>query len=565
MLLTGKRGSSGASAFVDLTDGPGTIEALKVPRGNAGATALEWYTPTDSPFAWAADWVNVKNYGAAGVVTTTTLAAQLNAGSTSATLTSASSYAIGHGMAIPGAGAAGVELVVEITNVSSNVVTFTPATSTLVSVGQNIYHDDTQAFLDALATAKNVYVPVGYYNVQGGQYNNVIQMTNIGQRLQGGMSDLRMRTQSAPVVGSVIYSRSLTKDCIQMVANNTQVMDLTLAVDATLSASKTAGAGLVLGDISRYGLGASLGPSYGCVVERVGISHFWDGMRVEFSSGSFITKVHVSAFHRYGMYCTSGEPTGGNWFLDIQCYPLGYYSGTVVAGIYMDKFDTARWTNINAIGCPINFYLNATAGYIHQQIITGFTNENPTLGIGIKLARTGTYKVRACKFTGGEILVGGVYVGAGCEDNSFTGLTLSATSTYTGFDIYGTRTKIVSVDIGSWAGSASTDGIVIRSGADGTQVVGSSATLRQYGLVIENGATNNIIVGNNFNGNYTAGASLGSTARENSCIQGNYGVTDYGTSIASTPGYVGQMALSGGALHMAVGTSSSADWKQITA
>lgn len=539
-------GSSGT--FLGLADTPSSYvgQALKAARVNAGATALEFYTPTDSLFAWAADWVNVITYGAAGVVTTTTLAATLNAGSTSATLTSASSFAIGHGMAIPGAGAAGAELVVELTNVVGNVVSWSGATSTLVSAGQTIHHDDTQALLDALAMLKNVYVPVGYYNTQGGQLNNVIQMTNIGQRIQGGMSDMRQRTQSGPVIGSVIYSRSLTKDCIQMVANNTQVMDLTIAVDATVSTSKTAGAGLVIGDSTRSGLGPSLGPCFGAVIERVGISHHWDGMRVEYSSGCFIDKLYVTAPHRYGLYGTSVEPTGGNWFQNIQCYPLGYYGGTVQAGIYLDRMDTTRWVNINCIGFPKNFWLKSAAGNINQQVFTGFTNENNTGNYGITLEK-GAYNHVRCKFVGGELLASAIYVGAGVEDATFEGITL-ALNTATSL-IYGTRTKIIGID--------SYGGITVHSGANGTQIIGSSITTT--GLTVNDGATNNVI-----QGNYMNTSSISMTARGTSRIQGNIGMVDYGDSIASTPGYVGQEALSGGQFYKAVGTSSSADWKQIT-
>lgn len=545
------------------------------PYGNLAATNVqtaleeldaEKTSAAASVFAWADDWVNIQDYGAAGVVTTTTLAATLNAGSTSATLTSASSFAIGHGMAIPGAGAAGVELVVILTNVVGNVVSWSGATSTLVSAGQTIHHDDTQALLDALASLKNVYIPVGDYNTQGGQYNNVIQMTTIGQWIQGGGCDLRMRTQSAPVTGSVIYSRSLTKDCIQMIANNTHLKDVTLAVNATLSISKTAGTGLVLGDHNRLAThGNSLGPTYGAVIERVGICHFWDDFKVDLASACYIDKLYCTSPHRYAIYGSSVGPSGGNWFQNIQCYPLGYYGSTVIAGIFIDQMDTNKWVNINCIGFPNNFYLRSDLGSINTQVFSGFTNENPasTANYNIRLERT-NYYLSQCTFTGGECLQGTIYVGQNVSDCTFVGITDVMPNMGTAVYVLGNNIKFLGLNIGWHAGVSPYIGVRIGSTANGTQIVGCSVWMMTVGLQIDDGATNTVISGNVIRNNTTPYV-ISETARANSRIEGNIGVPDYGTSIAATPGYVGQEALSGGQFYKAVGTSSSADWKQTTA
>ena len=41
-------------------------------------------------------------------------------------------------------------------------------------------------------------------------------------------------------------------------------------------------------------------------------------------------------------------------------------------------------------------------------------------------------------------------------------------------------------------------------------------------------------------------------------------LSEVATAITGTPSYIGQIAVVGGVCYMAVGTSSSADWKQVT-
>ncbi len=533
--------------FTQLFDTPNSLagHALKVARVNAAENSLEFAPINIDPFAWAADWVNVLDYNAAGVITTTTLAAQLDSGSTSATLTDASSFEAGHGMAIPGAGGAGAELAVVLTDVTGNVVSWTGATSTTVASGTTVHHDDTQAFLDAIDTAKHVYAPWGNYNVT----DTLTLDTYAGQCLMGG-GDEKTR----------IYHRSLTKDCIVLVKVGTSLRRLMVIMDASLT--PTSGAGVVVGKAGSFA-------SVRTYVNEVSIVNTYDGLRTENTTSSSIYKVVIADPRRYGWYSTSGTPTGGCEYSDIIIY-LGSPSwrAGVVAGFYMDKGDTTRYNNISFFGFPKNAWIRSTAGQISTQIFTGFTNESGagTSDYSIYLEK-GAYDFLSVCFTGGEVLLGNIYVGAGVEDTNLVGITVPCYPVGSnGVHIYGKNTKLLAVHFGSTANSTNSyDGIKIYSGANGTQILGCAAKKRRYGLTVENGALNTIIQGNNFLDNNTAAYSFGSTVRENSRISGNYGIEDYGSFIASTPGYVGQEALSGGHFYKAVGTSSSADWKQITA
>ncbi|GEM_PF-4152859 len=533
--------------FTQLFDTPESFigYSLQVARVNAAETALEFATVNIDPFAWASDWVNVQSYGAAGVITTTTLAAQLDAGSTSATLADASSFEVGHGMAIPGAGAAGAELVVTLTDVTGNVVSWTGASSTTVASGTTVHHDDTQAFFSAMATAKHVYAPWGNYNVT----DTLTFETYAGQCLMGG-GDEKTR----------IYHRSLTKDCIALVKVGTSLRRLMVIMDASLT--PTAGAGVVVGK-------AGASASVRTYVNEVSIVNCYDGLRTENTTSSSIYKVVIADPRRYGWYSRSGTPTGGCEYSDIIIY-LGSpsWKASVVAGFYMDRGDTTRYNNISFFGFPKNAWIRSTEGPVSTQIFTGFTNESGagTSDYSIYLEK-GAYDILAVCFTGGEVLLGNIYVGAGVEDTNLVGITVPCYPVGShGVHIYGKKTKLLGFHVGSTGNSTNSyDGIKVYSGADGTQIIGCSAKKRRYGLTVEDGALNTIIQGNNFLDNNTGAYSFGSTVRENSRISVNYGIEDYGTSIASTPGYVGQEALSGGHFYKAVGTSSSADWKQITA
>ena len=483
-----------------------------VARVNAAETALEFANVNIDPFAWAADWVNVQSYSAAGVITTPTLAAQLNSGSTSATLTDASSFEVGHGMAIPGAGAAGVELAVVLTDVTANVVSWTGATSTTVANGTTVHHDDTQAFFSAMATATHVYAPWGNYHVT----DTLTFETYAGQGLMGAGDEKTW-----------IYNRSLTKDCIVLVKNGTSVKRLMVAVDASLT--PTAGAGVVVGK-------AGAASSVRTYVNEVSILNCFDGLRIENSTSSAIYKVVIANPRRYGWYSTSVPPTGGSEYSDIIIY-LGApsWKAGVVAGFYMDRGDTTRYNNISFFGFPKNVWIRSTEGQISTQIFTGFTNESGinTTDYGIYLEK-GAHPFLSVCFNGGEILLGNVYVGAGVEETNFIGIAMpNYPAGAHGFHIHGINTKLLGVHIGSTDNSTNSyDGIKVYSGASGTQILGCSAKKRRYGITIEDGATNTTLIGNNFLDNNTAAYSFGSTVRANSIIIGNKGIDDYISSLS---------------------------------
>lgn len=111
---------------------------------------------------------NVKAFGASGSMSTTTLASAAGAGATSVTLTNATPFPTAQGVYIAGAGPGGGKYVGQIIGKTGSVISITPATSTAVSAGAAVRHDDTMAFqgaIDSLSGRGIVFVPRDRYRL----------------------------------------------------------------------------------------------------------------------------------------------------------------------------------------------------------------------------------------------------------------------------------------------------------------------------------------------------------------------------------------------------------------
>lgn len=113
---------------------------------------------------------NVKAFGASGSFATTTLSSAAGAAATSITVADASSFDLGQGIHIVGAGAAGARYIGTVTNKAGNTLTISPPTATAVSSGAVVKHDDTvaiQAAIDSLSSGGIVFIPRDRYRLTG--------------------------------------------------------------------------------------------------------------------------------------------------------------------------------------------------------------------------------------------------------------------------------------------------------------------------------------------------------------------------------------------------------------
>jgi hypothetical protein len=137
-------------------------------------------------------WSLTSSSGASGLTTTvpqgylvysmgmTAINGAIASGATSVTVNNAASYAVGQGLFIYTGTSSTVGQVVSITGISGNVITFTPGIVNASGVASGVFvqHDDTAAFQAAanLVTQTqnvNLYVPDGYYQLNGPEITNV--------------------------------------------------------------------------------------------------------------------------------------------------------------------------------------------------------------------------------------------------------------------------------------------------------------------------------------------------------------------------------------------------------
>lgn len=115
--------------------------------------------------------VKATGYNASGSSVTTTVGTGGFAAGASGSVASCTSFAVNQGVYIAGAGAGGANYIGTVTSCSGTVLSVTPATSTAVTSGAVVQHDDTNAFqtaINTLATSGGkIVVPDGVYRLNG--------------------------------------------------------------------------------------------------------------------------------------------------------------------------------------------------------------------------------------------------------------------------------------------------------------------------------------------------------------------------------------------------------------
>jgi hypothetical protein len=160
--LDGGSGKIGTSVIPPI---PATT-VTNTPSGSIAATTVQGAIDELAADLSVIKRYSVTKYGASGAGATQTTGG-ITSGTTALTVASTSSFAVGQGILIAGAGAAGVRLVASITTIVGNVITLSIAASTTVS-GVAVKHDDSAAINAAIAAAYNagggeVYFPNGHY------------------------------------------------------------------------------------------------------------------------------------------------------------------------------------------------------------------------------------------------------------------------------------------------------------------------------------------------------------------------------------------------------------------
>ena len=186
------------------------------PSGGTGAVTINASGGTSLP-ANQLDIAQAPYYASTAGATTTTTVGSTAPGS-SVTVASSATWLAGHGICIPGAGAAGAAYVGAVTLISGSVFTVSPATSTTVANGTLVQHDCTAAFLAALAalatTGGTIWVPDGIYLVNGplldtGGANAILPMPVIAN-YTSPLLDISIKGYTLPNWGSSLVGTTIS-------------------------------------------------------------------------------------------------------------------------------------------------------------------------------------------------------------------------------------------------------------------------------------------------------------------------------------------------------------------
>lgn len=405
------------------------------------------------------------------------------------------------------------------------------------AVGDGVTNDTT-AIQNAINSGKNVYFPIGIYKI-----TSSLSFFCKNQRISGavdiGHNSVYTYATVIKLSADGIWGFQLN-DASQYLTNIGIIQDTTV--------TPTSGGGVKVGSATVY--------SHWHVIENVTTFGTYIGFHLTgLIAGSTYKRCMALRSKTYNFHIDCASPYGFGQMLDCVSYHSSA-DGAGTVGIMVSGTDTSRISGGYISGSETPLYLKANSAIIYQLTIDSLLIENKynATSYAIRVGDS-TYTVNDCKLTNLHVLpvlanYGLIYLGANSSQTI-----LSNTDVRNGgiIDI-GTRNQINSCNI-----DTGTTGLQLNG--NGTVATGNSVYGCSYGLNIV-GGTNYTIVGNNFAGNTTP-STIASSTKASSIIKNNQGVTEYETSVASTPDFIGQEALVAGIWYKAIATSSSADWKAL--
>jgi hypothetical protein len=196
-------------------------------NGIAATPGVDFALPQNCPLQNASNiCITASPYNASGAgLTTTTTSATFGVG-TSGTVASCSTFNAGNGVLIPGAGTSGANYIGTVVSCTAGSLVVTPATSTSVASSTVVQHDETAAFLAAIAAiAANpqqtgtIWGPDGVYLVNGplldvSGANAILPMPKLPNYV-GGTVDISIKGFTLPnwdggAAGMIIKTSAMT-------------------------------------------------------------------------------------------------------------------------------------------------------------------------------------------------------------------------------------------------------------------------------------------------------------------------------------------------------------------
>jgi hypothetical protein len=267
----------------------------------------------------------------------------ISASSNILTVASTTGWAVGYGIDVAGAGAAGADLITSVTAVSPTGLTIAANASTTVT-NAKINFDDTSAINAALATQNNVILDARSFNITSAlniAYPQAVSCAGI-----------------LPPNGTVIFNRSAANNMWNITVGN-----FVLTNCAFLQASEITATG---------GYGINLGTSSGSITGGLISWIYENGLYHDVFLGPNVTDVYIEHSSFQGslgelLTLNNPVPAGGNWFI---ANAFGCNSNSPQTGVDDISSDTSIWLADNIQSCDPMVSLN-TSSASGQQFIGG--------------------------------------------------------------------------------------------------------------------------------------------------------------------------------------------------
>lgn len=409
-----------------------------------GGSAATW----QNPFAMWNDFTNPQqDYSAAWTDVSTTLAAQATAGNNYIDVVDydvATTYSVGHGIAIPGAGTAGVELLTSILSRSASRLYLNATIQTTVAAGGLVYHDDTVALRNCInddTSVKRIWLPIGRPMLTGR-----IDFTKRRKIVIGSdwANEFFYNTSEyfPDSIGTILIPRFNNTDVFYFGSSFCALKGMSVMQhpSVTRTAGRFAQLGPSTGTISSpdatYPVyeGSGTHATFGDFIEGPSLSNIatgnmWDGIRHGYTFDANVSNIKNVYFKSNSFILDMPIPFGGSNFANLKSWGgidgSGTMLSTVNAAQLIKQADLNTWTSINSWGTKHGWDFDVATGKTAFGQIVGGANycDNVLGGYGVRMQRAGTGVCHGNKIVGMGINTSGALgtfiIGAGCVYNTF--------------------------------------------------------------------------------------------------------------------------------------------------